>query len=62
MSVDILVLGTGRQPHDGKVGAGHDYDEMLDLENSMEYYIDICKDKRFIGIIIECLKKQADYV
>ncbi len=28
----------------------------------MEYYIDICKDKRFIGIIIECLKKQADYI
>ena len=28
--LDILVLGTGRQPHDGKVGAGHDYDEMLD--------------------------------
>ena len=28
----------------------------------MEYYIDICKDKRFIEIIIECLKKQADYI
>lgn len=28
----------------------------------MEYYIDICKDKKFIGIITESIKKQADYI
>lgn len=28
----------------------------------MEYYIDICKDKRLIAIIIDCIKRQADYI
>lgn len=28
----------------------------------MEYYIDVCKDNGFVDIIIECLKKQADYI
>ena len=28
----------------------------------MEYYIDICKDKKLVEIIISSLKKQADYI
>ena len=28
----------------------------------MEYYIDVCKDKKLVEIIISSLKKQADYI